>query len=378
MKKYLMVGIADSPHLQGLIKNLKKRDSSCIIDMIPRKKIKDDIINIDTVYNFKFFQYLEEKKIRGANLVFYTSLLWWWMFRRNKVFYDIVEIHYVGVYYKKVIGLLKANAKRVSAILWGSDIFRLKEIHFPIMKKILLQCDSINCTTEDMRSQVEEVVGKDFNKLKITMCRLGLEFLNVIQTLAKRNLAKTDLAMRLGVTLPAENMKVVTIGYNGSVGQQHIKIIESFKDKEYRDTLFLVPMTYGASDDYITRVQSQMDLLGVNYKIFTDYMVEGDIAALRLVTDIFIQLQTTDALSGAMQEHMYANNVVITGSWLPYDSLRNIGVVFDTVETVEEIGSVLSDTLLHFDNERERFCNNSSKIWGFSSWESRIEEWEKL
>jgi uncharacterized protein with ACT and thioredoxin-like domain len=79
-------------------------------------------------------------------------------------------------------------------------------------------------------------------------------------------------------------------------------------------------------------------------------MPNEEVSQLRIASDIMIQLQTTDMLSASMLEHIYAKNIIITGSWLPYKDLREWGLVYHEVEEVMDIGQKLQNVLLNFDD----------------------------
>ena len=98
-------------------------------------------------------------------------------------------------------------------------------------------------------------------------------------------------------------------------------------------------------------------------------------AALRLLSDIFIQVQTTDALSGSTQEHLYAGSFTIVGDWLPYKILKESGVVFNSVRSISEINGFIKS----FNPECTDFKEtNISAIGMLSSWKYTIKDWVML
>ena len=98
-------------------------------------------------------------------------------------------------------------------------------------------------------------------------------------------------------------------------------------------------------------------------------------AALRLLSDIFIQVQTTDALSGSTQEHLYAGSFTIVGDWLPYKILKESGVVFNSVRSISEI----IDIIELFNSECTDFKEkNIYAIGMLSSWQYTIKDWVML
>lgn len=49
-----------------------------------------------------------------------------------------------------------------------------------------------------------------------------------------------------------------------------------------------------------------------------------------------------DQLSGAMLETLCANNIVITGTWLDYNILKDLGVVFYEVKKTSDLSKLLN------------------------------------
>ncbi|MEO0404813.1 MAG: hypothetical protein AAF193_08080, partial [Bacteroidota bacterium] len=68
-------------------------------------------------------------------------------------------------------------------------------------------------------------------------------------------------------------------------------------------------------------------------------------AKLRRATDIFIHLPQTDAFSNTLLEHLYAENLVILGTWLPYGKHRTFGVRYREVEHPNDLSQEHFDEL---------------------------------
>ena len=134
-------------------------------------------------------------------------------------------------------------------------------------------------------------------------------------------------------------------------------------------------MTYGATNEYRNTVRKYVEQHSLRYKIFDRFMPDEEMAMLRRASDIMIQVQITDQFSGSMQEHLYSENVVITGDWLPYGTLDEKGIFMLKVSSVEEVGEKLVYALNNLDSLKEKCKKNPEIIWELSSWEKNIQSW---
>jgi len=107
-------------------------------------------------------------------------------------------------------------------------------------------------------------------------------------------------------------------------------------------------------------------------------MPDREIALIRKASDVFINVQVTDQFSGSMQEHLFAENVVITGDWLPYKTLDERGVFMRKVSSVDDVGRELLHVAHNLDSLRKNCLINPDIIWELSSWEKNIQSWVGL
>jgi hypothetical protein len=91
-----------------------------------------------------------------------------------------------------------------------------------------------------------------------------------------------------------------------------------------------------------------------------------------------IQLQTSDQFSGSMQEHLYTRNVVITGSWLPYKTMKDFGVNFIEIDKVSELANSLAKVIANYNEYYSNTDNNPEAILKLSSWQYNIQDWLAL
>jgi hypothetical protein len=134
-------------------------------------------------------------------------------------------------------------------------------------------------------------------------------------------------------------------------------------------------MTYGNEIKYKELVIDNLNQFPFSQTTFSEYLDDIDNARLRLSSDIMIQLQANDQLSGAMQEHLFAGNVVITGAWLPYKLFRSKGIFFREIQEIANIGDELVYCLNNLDREKQKCIGNDEKIYSMSGWENTISDW---
>ncbi len=217
--------------------------------------------------------------------------------------------------------------------------------------------------------QSEHKIG--LNNLVIV--RFGLEPLERLEAL---QLSREECKSALNLPL---DRKSVCLGYNAFPGQQHIDILESFR--RHQDALsdrihLVVPMTYGGDDRYKAKVSRMLHSTRYRFSVLSNFMNDREIAMLRKASDYFINLQITDQLSGSMLEHLYAGSNVLTGSWLPYGVLDELGVTLLKVDDVSGAAEKIAKHLMNGSGSKKSM--NSEIIYEFSYWGNCIRSWNEL
>ena len=133
-------------------------------------------------------------------------------------------------------------------------------------------------------------------------------------------------------------------------------------------------MTYGATPEYISKVRQALDAADVHYTIIDNYIPSEEIAAIRLASDVVVNIQQTDAFSGSLQGHLYCGNVLIIGEWLNYVPLDNANVYYIKT-TVEDIQKHLASVLTNLPEYKEKCSGNHSKMASLTSWSAVLPHW---
>lgn len=366
MTKKLLIGNPNSIFIREMISELKKINQNIEVDLILSKRHQVGKILADNVYNF-----IPNSEVSLYKLfAFYFSFVKW--FFSNKSKYESIDVHFVNIYYLPILPLLRLKCESLNFVFWGSDLLRCK--YQKLLGFMIGMADVINISSENMKRELASNFSKNIKGKKITLNRFGSLSLDLVDKVNATD-ASNDNCYFYESLNKFDAKNIVTIGYNASRAQQHLKVIKSIKDKCHQldNYVFVFPLTYGVEDDsYINEIKVATE--GVNAVYLDRYMSDFEIAYLRIKTDIFIQVQVTDAFSMSMQEHMYAGNRIITGSWLKYQELTSEGAFVEQVDSIDEIGELLVRPLLSVDEKN----HNRNIIHKLSNWTSVIDGWERL
>jgi hypothetical protein len=134
-------------------------------------------------------------------------------------------------------------------------------------------------------------------------------------------------------------------------------------------------MTYG-DKLYKESIKNILQKTSLDYIVLEDFLFEDNNAYIKLASDVMINMLQTDSFSGSMQEFLYANNLVITGSWLPYEVLDNEGIFYYKIDDIYELKDKLMVILSNLN--KENAIKNQQIIYSLSSWEANIKEWMEV
>jgi hypothetical protein len=259
--------------------------------------------------------------------------------------------------------------------LFGSDVYRMTGALKPLQARLLARAFRITAANQDTLEAAREQYGVE--PARGVIVRFGLRPLEHIDRLRATG---DRAALKRAMGIPEERI-VVAAGYNASPHQRHQEIIDALCaiPTDQRGRLFvLVPMTMGGSSDHVARVRGMLAASGFDHRVITDLMTDEEVARLRLATDIMVQVQPTDQLAGAMQEHLYAGSVVITGAWLPYRVLSDAGVRFWTVADRSFLAKELEVCIGELSSREAACAGNDAPIRALSSWSHTGPQWSAL
>lgn len=359
-----------------------------------RKKLEENNVKVETIVtssnshtgkvmteNIVQISYFLEKipKLRGF-VKYYIKLLFLIMKKKNE--FKVINIHYASKHICNVIYILSKlklfKNNRIILTMYGSDFYRSEQKYKKKMGKYFEIIDKINFTNPKMLEEVDLFYNNKFQD-KFKLVSFGLSNLEEIKKNEKK-ISKEEIKLEYGIK---PDKIVITCGYNAIEQQQHEKIIKAILklDDKIKEKIYLIfPMNYGRDKQgRIDKVEKILAETKVDYFISKEYLTGEKLAKLRRVSDVMINIQTTDQFSGSMQEYIFSGNLIITGNWLPYDILEKKGIKLLKVDKVDEIKEniekIFYEKIVY---SRKDIELAKQIIWELSSWDSNLKKWKSL
>lgn len=380
--KLLIVGDATSQFVLNFSLYLKQYYTDVQIHILNTNS-SEDLISIErksgSVYDKAFCYYKKIPiinkipRVRGVVRLFTERLV---RMQVEKQSYDVACVHALFAHQCRIVKWLPNVTSFIVAAFWGSDLYKRKEYKTEALLLPALElCDRISLSTMSMRNDLLKEIEVPVSKLR--NCQFGLKPLELLFSSA--HISKTDAKTGLGFGI---DTFVIACGYNGHHHQQHLAIIDSLvknKDEIPENHLMIFPMTYGATPEYKDQVMKALKESGLKYKVYESFLSDEDIVLIRKATDMLIQVQKTDAFSGSMQEHLFCGNIVITGAWLPYESLSEKGIVLEKIENIDSLPEKIGQVLNNRDTLQKKIDTaNTPDKFESSLWSVCIHDWYKL
>lgn len=281
--------------------------------------------------------------------------------------YDLVHVHYLKHSNLKLA--LNFDTGKTLLSFWGSDLLQDEDTEARLLKiEMLEKANLVTVQNEDLAQIIAIKYGWKFrNKIRTNLFLINLEVLHSIAQ-AKKSDARAFLN-KFGSF--DDHKKVIVTGYNPNPQSQQLEILKQLKhiaDKDFSDKYhFLFTFIYSKGGQREEMIQTVQELC-CTYSIVDRYLSNEEMGLLRKGTDIYLHFPQTDAFSATLLEHLYAQNTVVTGSWLPYGKHRVNQVFFKELESIQNL-SILN---LDFDDQSQI---NPDKIDSLLAKEATAENW---
>lgn len=321
--------------------------------------IKIFLFNFKKAYLIAANNYLEKKRIE--------------FIKKELKNFDLINIHYLNANYLRFLDYV-TNQQLVLSF-WGSDLmqtFEIKELE--LIQKGLNRANSITVQTENMKFLICAKFGWNLeNKIVIAPFFENVELYNAIKVANKQD-SKAYLSNKFNI--PTNTKKWILCGYHPNPISRQLKVIKALSTLpiEIKSELMLItPMSYGLRNkEYINEVLAALKESGIEYFILKDYLELQEMAYLRKATDIFVHVPQSDALSGTMQENLYAGNLVITNANLPYRLFRKYELEYIEIDNMNEF---VSTFITAYKRNRFTFPDNRVKMDKLIKNEFKVENW---
>ena len=141
---------------------------------------------------------------------------------------------------------------------------------------------------------------------------------------------------------------VITCGYSTAPSHRHEAIIDavySIKGQLPGNLTLLFPFTYGwGSQEYVQSIKDKCFSLNLDAVYVEEYLNFEDLYTLRMATDMFVHVQTTDAGASCVMQYILCRKKIVHGSWMKYADLEQFSPLFYyPVDRMEDLGKVILD-----------------------------------
>lgn len=333
-------------HVSEFIRNLKKTNPNVEISLLSSRPGLDAIPD-DVKENAKDITCVKYHSERIKNWRF-AELLDRFFFmqafaRLSKRKFDIVNIHFAKPRLTYVLRWLKKMSNNVVISPWGSDVLRVEDENS--IRNLTKVYSLANYVTVSKGSQIGKKLVEHFgvDPRKLIELGWGGDFFDFIQENAI-NVTMADAKERFGLS----DRYVITCGYNSQREQRHefiIDTINSIKKQLPENLTLLLPYTYSRTDGrdaYIESLVNKGKALGLDLISIKEHLNMPDLLKLRMATDIFVHIQTTDAGSRCVMEYVACNKKIVHGAWMKYAYLEEYKPsCYFPVNSLEELGDCI-------------------------------------
>lgn len=369
--KILIIGSPESIYIKYYIKNVLVPLNLNILLSCSKELRYEDKMFYDE-YNVRLVNLYEKRGILGklpkiSTLISYIKNLKKYTSNGN---IEFIQLHYVGnpQLMKFSYKFLKKYTKRLISTFWGSDILDIDDKRARQIEGLMTVSDKIVLSTAAMKEKFQEYYGNKYDH-KIVSYLFGNQIIERSLEVGNKERKKKN-----------PDKYNVAIGYNGSKRQQHLKVIEelSMLPKDVKRKLnIIVQMSYSMPNteykDSIKYSIYKADLCGY---IIEKYLNIDETIQLRKNIDIFINSQTTDALSSSVLEYIYFGAEVLNPKWINYKEWESMGISYNKYESFSELNNLIIKIIqggIHTDHVK-----NASIIEKNFTWKNNAPKWQNL
>ena len=356
-----------SGHTKSVIKHLKAVNPQVDITLLTNKPedFKDSLVDRIDYYdvppvNIKW-RWLQYAVIMLRQYRFFAK------FHRGR-HYDIVNVHCPNVFMVYVYPFLRAMSPRLVVTPWGSDILRRDKKYLTRLAALYRKADYIatepknplgNMIIRDLHIGPAKLVGNFF----------GSELVDYV--LKNRPSVTTEEAKAV---LGLSGRYVITCGYNKRECQRHkaiISAIDRVRGQLPENLSLLFPMQYGIDTrpEYVDECKTECESRNLHAVFVTRFQPAEELYLLRMATDMFVHMQTTDAYSSSVREYILCDKKIVHGSWINYDDLEAFPPLFYyPVDRLEDLGEVIVNA---FHSEKIAVSQGVLDLVKSGGWERR-------
>ena len=371
----LIMGYFESVFIIQFVKNLKKNNPNAKIYYWGRKPNKEvvDKDYINCYEDYCFYDISHKIKVPVLNkidaVLQYRKCFKSFILNRH---FDYINIHFVRPEYFLLMDYMKKCSSKIVLTPWGSDVYRVKKTVKFLVNRIYKKADIVTGRNNRFTRDVIRIF--EVPDVKMHYCELGVESFDYIVENKKH--IDTDIAKK---KLGLGGKYVITCGYNAIRAQQHLSIIDSIykiKNELPSNLMLLFPFTYPQDNEYKAQVKERIKERGLDAVYFEEFLDVPNLYLVRMATDMFIHVQTTDAFSASFMEYLLCEKKIVNGKWLKYPELEKNGVVpYFEVDSMDH----LDECILHaYLSAPISIANETFEEIEKKQWKGVIKKWSQL
>lgn len=292
--------------------------------------------------------------------------------------FDVVNVHYINI--KRAIAALFLPAdSHIVISFWGSDLMRTSGLaNYFWLRKALIKSKVIHVSTIEMQEILLSKFGHELkNKIKFALFVPEFSLLKSISQL-ERNSDKVNY-FKEKLKVPISDYCLV-VGNNGNRGNNHLEILHELQGLKNENFTIIMPLTYALDKEYESQLNSFREKNpNMKIRMITNFLTTEELAIFRLISDIYVTMQETDAMSGALTETLYAGNICITASWLPYRKLKQNNIYHIECDSFKGLVPIIDNVLDNMEDFKLRTSLNRPFVEDcFYNIQELIQSWANI
>ncbi|ARN76519.1 hypothetical protein BST97_15595 [Nonlabens spongiae] len=274
-----------------------------------------------------------------------------------------IHVHYLDKNRLKWVDFAPEDCKIILSF-WGSDLMTVPRGvgEYNVQYHALRKANVITTQTLDLRTILLSKYGQDLQPRIQTQTFDPL--LNNREIISQLSTGESRKKFKLKYNIDPEK-RCIQVGYSAAAGQNHIAILEQINQLPavHKNTIaILIPLSYNNTNDYVSLLLKRIATYDFQIIPVLEFLPVEDMLQIVSGCDIFISMRQNDALNAAMLESLYAENLVITGAWLPYGIYRRNSIGFTAVDRYEDLKGELLKILSNFAKAKNVTIKNRQKL----------------
>lgn len=303
---------------------------------------------------------------------------------KNYKKYDISTFMYSRIEYFVLSKFLYKISKNNYVFIFG-NIFKRKTNLIKTIPHFYKKADKIIVPSMQHRDDFVEYMKNNINEdfdhktLFVELPKINFNILSKIDT-------QTVDFFCEKYKIP-NNDNVIIIGSNAGPYEQHSKIIDELaliKENLRHNTTIIFPLTYSPhynAHKYISTIinHAETKLQNCNMIFIDRFLPPDEMLSLRKRSDIFLNMRSSDQFAASVKESLLIGSIIISGSWLPYNSFIDKNKIFVyKINSIDKLHVALIDVLSNFTMYKSKSNNNSIIMKDLFNNDLLAKKWSEL